>query len=90
MISIYLLLDCGSCSEEIVKTVARHSKFYYIRANRCQSIYNDIFALRGWKCVEINGIEYELNSILVEKWKGMLAHYPKTEAPWRRARYLGG
>ena len=64
-------MDCGSCSEEIVKTVARHSKFYYIRANRCQSIYNDIFALRGWKCVEINGIEYELNSILVEKWKGM-------------------
>ena len=26
--------------------------------------------MRGWKCVEINGIEYELNSILVEKWKG--------------------
>ena len=49
-------MDCGSCSEEIVKTVARHSKLYYIRANSCQSIYNDIFALRGWKCVEINGI----------------------------------
>jgi len=62
-------MDCGSCSEEIVKTVARHSKFYYIRANRCQSVYNDIFVLREWKCVEINGIEYELNSILVEKWK---------------------
>lgn len=28
-------MDCGSCSEEIVKTVARHSKLYYIRANRC-------------------------------------------------------
>ena len=62
-------MDCGSCSEEIVKTVAWHSKFYYIRANRCQSVYNDIFVLRGWKCVEINGIEYELKSILVEKWK---------------------
>ncbi|MGN8653199.1 transposase, partial [Segatella copri] len=23
-----------------------------------------------WKTVEINGIEFELNSILVEKWKG--------------------
>ncbi len=28
------------------------------------------FALRGWKTEEINGIEFELNSILVEKWKG--------------------
>ena len=34
------------------------------------SLYNDIFALRGWKTEEINGIEFELNSILVEKWKG--------------------
>ena len=25
---------------------------------------------RGWKTEEINGIEFELNSILVEKWKG--------------------
>ena len=42
----------------------------YIRANRCSSLYNNIFALRGWKTKEINGIEFELNSILVEKWKG--------------------
>ncbi len=41
-----------------------------IRANRCSSIYNDTFALKGWKTEEINGIEFELNSILVEKWKG--------------------
>ena len=34
------------------------------------SLYNDIFALRGWKIEEINGIEFELNSILVDKWKG--------------------
>jgi len=34
------------------------------------SLYNDIFALRGWKTEEINGIEFELNSILVKKWKG--------------------
>ena len=69
--SLMCVYFCGdSCSEEIVKTVAWHSKLYYIRINRCQSIYNDIFALRGWKCVEINGIEYELDSILVEKWKG--------------------
>ena len=63
-------MDCGSCSCEIVETIEKHCDHFYIRANRCQSLYNDIFALRGWKREEINGIEYELCSILVEKWEG--------------------
>ena len=29
-----------------------------------------MLALRGWKHEVINGIEYELNSIIVEKWEG--------------------
>jgi hypothetical protein len=62
--------DCGSCSEEIVEEIAKHCKTFYIRANRCSSLYNDIFALRGWKKVELGGIEFELASILIEKWKG--------------------
>lgn len=62
--------DCGSCSDDIVEEVEKHCKTFYIRANRCTSLYNDIFALRGWKTEEINGIEFELNSILAEKWKG--------------------
>ena len=63
-------MDCGSCSEEIVSMVEAHSKLFYIRANRCASLYDSMFALSGWKKEEINGIEFELNSILVEKWKG--------------------
>ena len=35
-----------------------------------RSLYNDIFALRGWKTEEINDIEFELNFILSEKRKG--------------------
>ena len=62
--------DCGSCSDDIVEEVEKHCKTFYIRANRCTSLYNDIFALRGWKTEDINGIEFELNSILAEKWKG--------------------
>lgn len=62
--------DCGSCSEEIVDEVRRHCKTFYIRANRCGLLYDDMLALRGWKKEEINGIGVELNSILVEKWKG--------------------
>ena len=63
-------MDCGSCSEEIVDMVKAHCKHFYIRANRCHSLYDSMFALTGWKKEEINGIEFELNSILVEKWKG--------------------
>ncbi len=37
--------------------------FFYIRASNCESLYNDIFALRGWGKVEINNVEMELNSI---------------------------
>ena len=63
-------MDCGSCSEEIVSMVEAHCKSFYIRANRCASLYDSMFALTDWQKVEINGIEFELNSILVEKWKG--------------------
>jgi hypothetical protein len=57
-------------AEEIVEEVGKHCMTFYIRANRCGSLYDDIFALRGWKREELGGIEFELNSILVEKWKG--------------------
>ena len=63
-------MDCGSCSREIVETVEKHSEHFYIRANRCGSLYDCLLALRGWQQEEINGIEYELNSILTEKWEG--------------------
>ena len=53
-----------------MEEIEEHCKSFYIRANRCSSLYNDIFALRGLKTEEINGIEFELTSILVEKWKG--------------------
>ena len=62
-------MDCGSCSREIVETVEKHSEHFYIRANRCGSLYDSLLALRGWKRKEINGIEYEVNSILTEKWE---------------------
>lgn len=63
-------MDCGSCSEEIVDTIKAHCNHFYIRANRCSAFYDDMFILRGWRTEEINGIEFELNSIVVEKWKG--------------------
>ena len=63
-------MDCGSCSREIVETIEKHSEHFYIRANRCASLYDSLLALRGWKREVINGIGYELNSIITEKWEG--------------------
>ena len=63
-------MDCGSCSREIVETIEKHCEHFYIRANRCSSLYDSLLALRGWKREVINGIEYELNSIIIEKWEG--------------------
>lgn len=63
-------MDCGSCSKEIVDTVKAHCNHSYIRANRCSAFYDDMFILRGWRTEEINGIEFELNSVVVEKWRG--------------------
>ncbi|MBQ2299235.1 MAG: IS1380 family transposase, partial [Bacteroidaceae bacterium] len=63
-------MDCGSCSRQIVETVEKHSEHFYIRANNCSSLYDCLLALRGWQREEINGIEYELNSIITEKWEG--------------------
>src|SRR5574344_412764 len=63
-------MDCGSCSRKIVEAVEKYSEHFYIRANNCSSLYNSLPALRGWQREEINGIEYELNSIITDKWEG--------------------
>jgi len=63
-------MDCGSCSREIVETIEKHSEHFYIRANRSGSLYDCMLALRGWQREEINGNEYEMNSIITEKWEG--------------------
>ena len=61
-------MDCGSFSEEIVNEVKKHCKLFYIRASNCASLYNDFLKLRGWKKVEINNLEFELNSIRIRRW----------------------
>ena len=38
--------------------------------NRCGSLYSSLLALCGWQREQINGIGFELNSIIVEKWEG--------------------
>ena len=58
-------MDCGSYSKEIVKTVARHSRSFYIRASRCETLRKRISEIddSAWEDVEINYIKCQLSSI---------------------------
>ena len=51
-----LTQDNISYTSDQVKTygeIEKHCTHFYIRANRCSSLYDDLFALRGWKTKEI-------------------------------------
>ena len=68
-------LRCASYGYQYSEIVGSLSSVYfwehfYIRANRSGSLYDCMLALRGWQREEINGNEYELNSIITEKWEG--------------------
>lgn len=40
--------DCGSFSEEIIRTVSAHCRHFYIRANNCQSRYAEFMEHTDW------------------------------------------
>jgi hypothetical protein len=56
-------MDAGSYSEEIIKVVAGHSRFFYIRANKCETLTEEVRQITDWKTVEINYKEYQVTSI---------------------------
>jgi hypothetical protein len=64
--SIYInrsRMDAGSYSEEIIEVIAKHSQFFYIRANKCASLTEEIKEITDWQTVEINFKQYEVASI---------------------------
>lgn len=56
-------MDAGSYTKDIVKTVEKYSKNFYIRANRCESLTSILLQHQNWEMVEINNIIYEVCSI---------------------------
>jgi len=56
-------MDAGSYSKEIVQVVSKHSKLFYIRANRCMSLTGRIREVADWKPAEINFINCEVASL---------------------------
>lgn len=56
-------MDAGSYSKDIIKVVARNSKLFYIRANKCAELFEQILQIENWQTVEINYKLYQVASI---------------------------
>jgi len=56
-------MDAGSYSKKIIDVVDKHSKLFYIRANKSADLFNRINDISDWKTVEINFKNYEVASM---------------------------
>lgn len=56
-------MDAGSYSKEIIEVVAKYSKSFYIRANKSDSVFEQMQEISDWKEEEINYKQYQVASI---------------------------
>jgi hypothetical protein len=56
-------LDAGSYSKNIIDVVDANSRLFYIRANKCESLTEEIRQITDWQTAEINFIDYQVTSI---------------------------
>lgn len=56
-------MDAGSYSKEIIEVVAKNSKLFYIRANKSDSVFEQMQEISDWEEVEINYKQYQVASI---------------------------
>jgi hypothetical protein len=61
-------MDAGSYSEKVIKVVDKYSRFFYIRANKCESLTEEIREITDWQTVEINFKKYQVTSILFTRF----------------------
>ena len=56
-------MDAGSYSKKIIDVVDKHSRLFYIRANKSADLFEQISNISDWKAVVINFKDYEVASI---------------------------
>ncbi len=54
-------MDAGSYSKNIIDVVDKHSKLFYIRANKSADMFQQINNITDWETVEINYKNYQGN-----------------------------
>ena len=63
--------DCGSYSEDIVEVVAKYTEKFYIRAERCESLYGKVTRQTGWTETEIGLQKCELQAFPFDGFDGI-------------------
>jgi hypothetical protein len=56
-------MDCGSFDRNVVPVVEANSTYFYIRAQRCTSLYSIVKNASGWKTETIGNKDYEAASV---------------------------
>jgi hypothetical protein len=56
-------MDCGSFDKTVVPVVEANSTYFYIRAQRCENLYNHIKEITNWETVTIGFKEYQAASV---------------------------
>ena len=56
-------IDCGSFDQSVVPVVETNSTYFYIRAQRCASLYDMVKNITYWKTEIIGFKEYQVTSI---------------------------
>lgn len=56
-------MDCGSFTKEIIKVVEENSKRFYIRAQRCEELLNQVKAVTTWETIKIGLLDVEVCDI---------------------------
>lgn len=56
-------MDCGSFTKDIIKVVEANSKRFYIRAQRCEELFEQIKEVKQWETVKIGLFDSEVCSI---------------------------
>lgn len=56
-------MDAGSYSKEIIDVVSSNSKRFYIRANKCENLLQQVSLVDNWESIEINYKNYQVASI---------------------------
>lgn len=56
-------MDCGLFLKIVIPAVEADSTYFYIRAQRCSNLYDDIRRITYWKTATIGIKEYQVASI---------------------------
>lgn len=59
----YSRMDCGSFDKSVIPVVEANSEFFFIRAQRCASLYDMVRETSNWQTVNIGFKQYQIASI---------------------------